>query len=165
MPTIEISLTAVNLFLLFCLSRMVRKNRAARQIATRLLTDDVFYHEARDELVKKNVESARLVWGRIRVGAITQIPKTVPQDPQAAWHAALHTSMRVRQRAGVRSASASARRGVPDSLWVTTLEPKDTPWSPTVAMTARKPVVENGCAKRVGNSRDFLELPHAIPCK
>ncbi|MCH8618004.1 hypothetical protein [Undibacterium sp. TS12] len=167
MPTTEILLAAANFLLLIGMSRMVWKIRAARDIAMRLLTDDLFYYEARGELIQKNVESARLVWGRVRVSAVAQIPVTIPQNPKAAWNAALHTSTRLPKRARTVREPAPATLDVPHSLWVSTFASGDSPWSATVKTSDDKDIgshARSDTTKRntsphpLKTGRDMLEL-------
>lgn len=167
MPTTEILLAAANFLLLIGMSRMVWKIRAARDIAMRLLTDDLFYYEARGELIQKNVESARLVWGRVRVSAVAQIPVTIPQNPNAAWNAALHTSTRLPKRARTVRESVPAMLDVPPSLWVSTFASRDTPWSAPVKTSGDKGNASHArsdTSKRASNlpplktGKDMLEL-------
>lgn len=136
MPTTEILLIAINLLLFMLLSKMALKARLARNIAMRLLTDDVYYNETRSVLIQKNVERAKLSWGRVRISTIAQIPVTRPQDPQAAWSAAVHTSTHLRLRPLPEPAPSVLE--VPYALWATTWASKDTPWSTTVTLKEEK---------------------------
>jgi|GEM_PF-1788610 len=132
MPTTEILLVVLNLLLFMLLSKMALKARLARNIAMRLLTDDVYYHETRAVLIQKNVESARLSLGRVRISTIAKIPTPRQQDPQAAWFAAVHTSTHMRLRPLPEPAPSVLE--VPYALWATTWASKDTPWSTTVSL-------------------------------
>ncbi|MBI3727214.1 MAG: hypothetical protein HY254_02650 [Burkholderiales bacterium] len=136
MPTTEILLIALNLLLFMLLSKMALKARLARNIAMRLLTDDVYYNETRSVLIQKNVERAKLSWGRVRISTIAQIPVTRPQDPQAAWSAAVHTSTHLRLRPLPEPAPSVLE--VPYALWATTWASKDTPWSTTLSLRQEK---------------------------
>ncbi len=138
MPTTEILLIALNLLLFMLLSKMALKARLARNIAMRLLTDDVYYNETRGVLIQKNVERARLSWGWSSIGTVTQLPVTRPQDPQAAWSAAVHTSTHLRLRPLPEPAPSVLE--VPYALWATTWASKDTPWSTTVSLKPEKKV-------------------------
>ncbi|MFZ6746441.1 hypothetical protein ACO0LC_24680 [Undibacterium sp. JH2W] len=137
MPTTQIMLAVLNLLLFMLLSKMALKARLARNIAMRLLTDDVYYHETRAVLIQKNVESARLYRGRVRISTIAKIPATRQQDPQAAWFAAVHTSTHMRLRPLPEPAPSVLE--VPYALWATTWASKDTPWSTTVSLKQDKP--------------------------
>ncbi len=178
MPTTEILLTVANLLLLMSLSRMAWKLRTARNIAMRLLTDDLFYYETRGELIQKNVESARLVWGRVRVSSVMQIPVTIPQDPKAAWAVALHTATRmpnrqsdsISRRARPLPESAASILEAPYSLWVSTFASKDKPWSPTVLMNEDNKTTTDTkrTAKQASSGKELLStgfMSHAMSCK
>lgn len=136
MPATEILLTVLNLLLFMLLSKMALKARLARNIAMRLLTDDVYYHETRGVLIQKNMENAKLSWGRVRISTIAQIPVTQPQNPQVAWFAAVHTSTHMRLRPLQEPAPSVLE--VPYALWATTWASKDTPWSTTVSLKQEK---------------------------
>ncbi|MBC3908311.1 hypothetical protein [Undibacterium umbellatum] len=132
MPTTQILLAVLNLLLFMLLSKMALKARLARNIAMRLLTDDVYYHETRGVLIQKNMESAKLSCGRVRISSIAKIPATRKQDPQVAWFAAVHTSTHMRLRPLPEAAPSVLE--VPYALWATTWASKDTPWSTTVSL-------------------------------
>lgn len=136
MPTTQILLAVLNLLLFMLLSKMALKARLARNIAMRLLTDDVYYHETRGVLIQKNMESAKLSCGRVRISSIAKIPATRKQDPQVAWFAAVHTSTHMRLRPLPEAAPSVLE--VPYALWATTWASKDTPWSTTVSLKQEK---------------------------
>ncbi|MFZ6874267.1 hypothetical protein ACO0LF_19595 [Undibacterium sp. Di27W] len=136
MPTTQIMLAVLNLLLFMLLSKMALKARLARNIAMRLLTDDVYYHETRGLLIQKNTESARLAHGRVRISSIAKIPASRPQDPQVAWFAAVHTSTHMRLRPLPEPAPSVLE--VPYALWATTWASKDTPWSTTLSLKQDK---------------------------
>ncbi|PXX45323.1 hypothetical protein [Undibacterium pigrum] len=136
MPTTQILLAVLNLLLFMLLSKMALKARLARNIAMRLLTDDVYYHETRGVLIQKNMESAKLSCGRVRISSIAKIPASRKQDPQVAWFAAVHTSTHMRLRPLPEAAPSVLE--VPYALWATTWASKDTPWSTTVSMKQEK---------------------------
>lgn len=180
MPTTEILLIALNLLLFMLLSKMALKARLARNIAMRLLTDDVYYNETRGVLIQKNVERARLSWGWSSIGTVTQPPVTRPQDPHAAWSAAVHTSTHLRLRPLPEPAPSVLE--VPYALWATTWASKDTPWATTVsqkpekksetppeAQTAAPATPARKAAVRPGKTaKDMLDLgmmQHALFCK
>ncbi|MFZ6731159.1 hypothetical protein ACO0LG_04460 [Undibacterium sp. Ji42W] len=183
MPTTEILLAALNLLLFMLLSKMALKARLARNIAMRLLTDDVYYNETRGVLIQKNVERARLSWGWSSIGTVTQRPVTRPQDPHAAWSAAVHTSTHLRLRPLPEPAPSVLE--VPYALWATTWVSKDTPWSTTVSLKPEKksettaeaqpaaPVtpitpVRKSAVKPGKTAQDMLDLgmmQHALFCK
>ena len=158
MPTTEILLTLSNLLLFLCLSRMSWKARTARNIAMRLLTDDMFFLETRDELIKRNVESCRLRSGRVRISTVSQAAVTIPQDPQAAWSAALHTSMHTRKRQYRQPEQPASVLEVPYALWVTTWASRDTPESPAPGVKqGQKSTLEQ-------NDRQLLKQNHQPEC-
>ncbi|MFZ6778019.1 hypothetical protein ACO0LD_14400 [Undibacterium sp. Ji83W] len=177
MPTTEILLIAINLLLFMLLSKMALKARLARNIAMRLLTDDVYYNETRSVLIQKNVEHAKLNWGRVRISTIAQIPVTRPQDPQAAWSAAVHTSTHLRLRPLPEPAPSVLE--VPYALWATTWASKDTPWSTTLSLKQEKKTeatpeavpqtpLRKVAVKPGKTAQDMLDLgmmQHAMFCK
>ncbi len=183
MPTTEILLIALNLLLFMLLSKMALKARLARNIAMRLLTDDVYYNETRGVLIQKNVERARLSWGWSSIGTVTQPPVTRPQDPHAAWSAAVHTSTHLRLRPLPEPAPSVLE--VPYALWATTWASKDTPWATTVSQKQDKkteaspevittpapvptPMPRKAVIKPGKTAQDLMDLgmmQHALFCK
>ncbi|MFZ6721855.1 hypothetical protein [Undibacterium sp. Ji49W] len=130
LPT-EISLILLSLLLFILLSRMTLKARLARQIAMRLLMDDVYYHETRSALIQKNVERAPHYLGRTRISTGTVAMCLPTHDPQAAWTAAIHTSTRIRLRQQPAPAPSIMEKPY---LWATTWASKDKAWSTTIGL-------------------------------